>query len=399
MRVSALKSILPRAAMSSPYLCDDYLTTPHFPPRGPLEPWCASVSDHLQEAFLDRHAHIDEIADGFEQAAEIALLLGRLGDAKKLRLAAIAYFMAEAESVSGAFATMPALWMLLGLARIDRALGHYEDALLVFERLAAIGSGGSLDDGPLILSAAQIAELTSRFADATTRLRSVAIAEALETLIRAGRYDLAITASRARRDDDPLWLGAFRCETIATALGRMGLVRETIVYLGSVIAQRPEYPRLAFEQKRAEALASDGRFEEAAMRLDFITESLEQQWTTTAPTLSDVALAARTSLLASILGRHAESARLAARAREFARDLGDVPLEAELALRVMESDAPSEIRAHAADALTHILLATGYAITLPRGGVRPFEAAMPPANEPRAPTYPTLRDRLYEFAA
>lgn len=399
MRVSAQKSILPRVAMSSPYLCDDYLTTPHFPPRGPLEPWCASVSDHLQEAFLDRHAHIDEIADGFEQAAEIALLLGRLGDAKKLRLAAIAYFMAEAESISGAFATMPALWMLLGLARIDRALGHYEDALLVFERLAAIDSGGSLDDGPLILSAAQLAELTSRFADATARLRSVAIAEALETLIRAGRYDLAITASRARRDDDPLWLGAFRCETIATALGRMGLLRETIVYLASVIAQRPEYPRLAFEQKRAEALASDGRFEEAATRLDFIAESLEHQWATTPPTLSDVALAARTSLLASILGRHAESARLAARAREFARDLGDVPLEAELALRVMESDAPSDIRAHAADALTHILLATGYAITLPRGGVRPFEAAMPPANEPRAPTYPALRDRLYEFAA
>lgn len=417
MRVSALKLILPKTAMSSPYLCDDYLTAPHFPPRGPLEPWCASVSDHLQEAIRDRHAHIDEIADGFEQAAEIALLLGRLGEAKKLRLAAIAYFMSDActgdwsegrpwrpdapnvQPGSGTFATMPALWMLLGLARIDRALGRYDEALFTFERIVALGSGGSLDDGPLVLTAAQIEEMETSCPESAARLRYVAIAEALETLIRAGRYDLAITAARARRIDDPPWLGAFRCETIATALGHLGLVRETIVYLASVIAQRPEYPRLAFEQKRAEALASDGRFEEAAARLAFIAKTLEQQWTTQPATLSDVALAARTSLLASILGRHAESARLAARAREFARELGDVPLEAELAMRVVESDAPSDVRADAADALTHILLATGYAITLPRGGVRPFEAAMPPANEPRAPTYPSLRDRLYAIAA
>lgn len=385
--------------MSSPYLCDDYLTAPHFPPRGPLEPWCATISDHLQEAIRDRHAHIDDIADGFEQAAEIALLLGRLGEAKKLRLSAIAYFLTELQEGAGAFATMPALWMLLGFARIERALGHYDDALLIFERLAALGMGGCLEEGPLVLTSEQIAEIESRFPDSSARLRSVAIAEALETLIRAGQFDLAISAARARRSDDPTWLAAFRCETIATALGRMGLLRETIVYLASVIAQRPEYPLLAFEQKRAEALASDGRFEEAALRLEFISDSLEKQWEKAPATLGDVALAARTSLLCSILGRQKESAHLAARAREFARELGDVPLEAELALRVMESDAPSEIRSDAADALTHILLATGYAITLPRGGVRPFEAAMPPANEPRAPTYPLLRDRLFAIAA
>jgi tetratricopeptide (TPR) repeat protein len=399
MRVSALKSILPRIAMTSPYLCDEFLTSPHLNPRGPLEPWCASVSDHLQEAIQDRHAHIDEIAGGFEQAAEIALLLGRLGEAKKLRLAAIAYFMAEVDAASGTFAIMPALWMLLGLARIERALGHYDDALFTFECIASLGLGGSLDDGALVLSPAQVAEMEASFPESTARLRAVAIAEALETLVRAGRYDLAITAARARRSDDPTWLGAFRCETIATALGRLGLVRETIVYLASVIAQRPEYPRLAFEQKYAEALATDGRFEDAATRLEFIVKSFEQQWIKDPPTLNDVALAARAALLLSILGRHNESAHLAARAREFARELGDVPLEAELALRVMESDAPSDVRADAADALTHILLATGYAITLPRGGVLLFEACMPPANEPRAPTYPLLRDRLYAIAA
>ncbi len=399
MRVSALKSMLPKLAMSSPYLCDEYLTAPDFPPRGPLEPWCASVSDHLQEAIRDRHAHIDEIADGFEQAAEIALLLGRLGEAKKLRLAAIAYFMSESSAGSGTFAIMPALWMLLGLARIERALGHYDEALFEFERIALLGIGGSMDDGPLVLNTTQVAEIEAHFPESTARLRAVAIAEALETLVSGGRYDLAITAARARRTDDPTWLGAFRCETIATALGRLGLVREAIVYLASVISQRPEYPRLAFEQKRAEALATDGRFEEAATCLVFIVESFELQWKTEPPTLSDVALAARSSLLLSILGRHAESARLATRAREFARELGDVPLEAELALRVMESNAPSDVRADAADALTHILLATGYAITIPRGGVRLFEAAMPPANEPRAPTYPLLRDRLYAIAA
>lgn len=399
MRVSALKSSGSKIAMPSPYLCDEYLTAPHFPPRGPLEPWCASVSDHLQEAIRDQHGHLDEIAGDFDQAAEIALLLGRLGEAKKLRLAAIGYFTAETNGGSGAFTTMPALWMLLGLARIERAAGRHDEALLHFERLASLGFGGALEDGPLVTTVERITEIEASFPESLARLRAIAIAEALETLVHAGRYDVAITAARARRTDDPAWLGAFRCETIATALGRLGLIRESLVYLASVLTQRPEYPRLAFEQKRAEALATDGRFEEAGGRLSFIAESLEQQWAKGAATLSDVALAARTSLLLSIVGRNTSSARLAAQAREFARELGDVPLEAELAMRVVESDAPSDVRADAADALTHIMLATGYAITLPRGGVRLFEAAMPPANEPRAPTYPLLRDRLYAIAA
>lgn len=399
MRATALKGFAPQRAMASPYLCDEYLTAPHAPPRGPLEPWCATVSDHLQQAITDRHAHIDEIADGFEQAAEIALLLGRLGEAKKLRHTAIAFFASEAERGAGTFATMPALWMLLGLARIERALGHYDDALFLFERIASLGLGGSLDDGPLFLTTAQFADIESCFPESSARLRSVAIAEALETLVFARRYDTALVAARARRADDPKWLGALRFETIATALGRMGLLREVQVYLASVIAQHPEHPRLVFEQKRAEAFAAAGRFDDAAERVAFITQTLEMQWEIAPAALSDVLLAARTSHLSALLGRASESARLAARARAHAALLGDVPLEAELALRVIESDAPSDVRADAADALTRIVLATGYAITLPHGGVRLFEAAMPPANEPRAPTYPLLRDRLYAIAA
>jgi tetratricopeptide (TPR) repeat protein len=399
MRLAALKGIAPRIAMASPYLCDEYLTAPHFPPRGPLEPWCAAVSDHLQEAIRDGHAHIDEIADGFEQAAEIALLLGRLGEAKKLRHTAIAYFVNEAENGAGSFATMPALWMLLGLARIERALGRHDDALLIFERIASLGLGGSFDDGPLIVTTAHFTEIESCFPESSARLRSVALAEALETLVVARRYDMALTAARVRRADDPTWLSALRFETIATALGRMGLLREAQVYLASVITHYPEHPRLVFEQKRAEALAAAGRLDAAVARVIFIGQTLETQWKLTAPTLSDVALAARTSHLSALLGRTMESALLAAQARLHAAALGDVPLEAELALRVVESDAPSDIRADAADALTRIMLATGYAITLPHGGARLFEVAMAQANEPRAPTYPLLRDRLYEIAA
>lgn len=399
MRAFALSSMLPKITMFSPYLCDDYLTAPHVSPRGPLEPWCASVSDHLADVIRDRRAHLDALADGFEQAAEIALLLGRIGEAKKLRQTAIAYFASEAQSASSAFAILSALQMLLGFARMERATGRFDEALLVFDRLAATRFVDSLEIGPLVLTSEQLRELESEFPESFVQLRDTAIAEGLETLIRAGKYDLAITSARARRGDDSVWLSAFRSETIATALGRMGLVRETIVYLASVIAQRPEYPRLVFEQKRAEALATEGRFEEAYTRLEFIAESLQQHWSHVRPGLGDVALAARTSLLLSILGGHAKSARLATLAREFARELGDVPLEAELALRVMESDAPSDVRAEAADALTHILLATGYAITIPRGGIRHFEVAMAPANEPRAPTYPVLRDRLYAIAA
>jgi hypothetical protein len=110
MRLAALKGIAPRIAMASPYLCDEYLTAPHFPPRGPLEPWCAAVSDHLQEAIRDGHAHIDEIADGFEQAAEIALLLGRLGEAKKLRHTAIAYFVNEGRLLCHHACALDASW-------------------------------------------------------------------------------------------------------------------------------------------------------------------------------------------------------------------------------------------------------------------------------------------------
>ncbi len=399
MRASALSSMSPNITMFSPYLCDEYLTAPHVSPRGPLEPWCAGISDHLSDVIRDGRTRLEAIANGFDQAAEIALLLGRLGEAKKLRQTALAYFAAETLSESGSFAILAALRMLLGLGRMERAMGRFDEALFVFDRLASSAMVESFEIGPLVLSAKQLADVESQFSEAFATIRVTATAEVLETLIRAGRYDLAITAARMRSVDDPIWLAAFRSETIATALGRMGLVRESIVYLASIITQRPEYPRLSFEQKRAEALATDGRFDEAHARLELIAESLEEQWTHVRPTLGDVALSARTSLLLSILGGHAKSARLASRAREFARELGDVPLEAELALRVMESDAPRDVRADAADALTHILLATGYALTIPRGGVCLFEAAMAPANEPRAPTYPALRDRLYAIAA
>lgn len=399
MRVTALKCFAPQRAMASPHLCDDYLTAPHFPPRGPLEPWCESLSDHLQEAIADRHAHIDDLADSFEQAVEIALLLGRLGEAKKLCHAAIAYFVSEAEDGAGVFATMPALWMLLGLARVERAVGHYDAALFAFERIAALERLGSLDDGPLIISAARFAEIESSFPESSARLRFVARAEALETLVHARRFDVAIAAARARCPDEPRWLGALRFETIATSLGRMGLLREVDVYLASVMARHSEHPRLPFEQKRAEALAAEGRFDDAALRVAFIAQAIEKQWEMASPVLSDVVLAARASRLSVLLGRTTEGALLASRARVHAAILGDVPLEAELALRVVESDTPSDIRADAADALARIALATGYAIMLPHRGMQCFEPAMPAANEPRAPTYPRLRDRLYAIAA
>ena len=399
MSANALNGSAPQFAMASRYLCDEYLTAPHFPPRGPLEPWCASVSDHLQEAIRDRQAHIDEIADGFEQAAEIALLLGRLGEAKKLRYAAIAFFVGEAERGAGIFATLPALWTSLGLARIDRALGRYDDALFLFEKLASLGLGGSLDDGLLLVTPEHFSEIESAFPESSARLRSVAIAEALETLIHAGRYDLALTAARVRSENDPAWLDAFRHETTATALSRLGLLNETLVFLASATALHPPHTRLVFEQKRAETLAAVGKLDDAAVRVSALGLQLETHWKQCTPALPDVALAARVSLLLTSLGHHAQSTRLASAARLHARALGDVPLEAELALRVVESDAPSDMRADAADALTRIVLGTGYAITLLHGGVRLFEVAMPPANEPRAPTYPALRDRLYSIAA
>jgi hypothetical protein len=144
--------------------------------------------------------------------------------------------------------------------------------------------------------------------------------------------------------------------------------------------------RPVFEQKRAEALAASGQTQAAAARALFVAEALASRWQEAPASLDELALAARVARLLSLLG-HTESGALAVIALPHARAVGDAPIEAELALRVVESDAPREARAKAADVLSSIALSSGHRI----GAWRVEPAG---ADEPRAPSYPRLRDRL-----
>ena len=341
-------------------------------PRGPLEPTCAWIAARLDRALEAREERLPDLAFCFEEAARVASLTGRPLDARRLLERSITLLAAAADRNGDRTALALALRAVLGLGRIDAALVHDDEALFTFERLAALPLGGSLEVGPLVVSPARWAELAALAPLLGPKLAAEAIAGALETLINAARYDVALAVARVKGTNDPPTLDALRREATASALCRMGLFGEALVFLASAIAREPAPTRPIFEQKRAEALAASGQTGAAKARSTFVVEALEERFHSAPASLDDLTLAARALRLLGLLGD--VPAAFAVRAFELAGLIGDVPLEAELALRVVGSDAPRGQRERAANVA--VSLASDH-----------------------APSFPALRDRLCSIAA
>ncbi len=354
----------------SSFLCDEFMSPRERSPRGPLEASCMEVAARLDRAVASKETRLPEIALSFEEAARIALRLGRTDDAGRLYHASIELLASFADRNADPGALALALRAVLGLGRVDCELGRFDEALFTFEKLAALPLGGSVEEGALIVTPDRWAEVHVFAPLLGGRLAAEAIAAALETLIHAGRFDVALAVARVRDAHDPPALDAFRREATASALCRMGLFGEALVFLASAIAREPAPTRPIFEQKRAEALAASGQLDAARARSSFVVEALDERFHRVPASLDDLVLAARALRLLAKLG--AVPSTFATRAFDRARLAGDVPLEAELALRVIASDAPRETRERAA------------------------EAAFP---ERHAPSFAALRDRLCSIAA
>lgn len=382
--MSAIAMALPAhfAGFASPYLSHELMAARERAPRGPLEPWCARTKAKLDRALAaDSGADVSDLAHCFAETSKIALLLGRPRDASSLAAAAVSFLSGKGPAAEGL-----ALWAILEMGRAERAEGHFDEALLRFERLAALPLGGFIEEGPFSFGPADVPSLRDFAPSLLPRLADAAIAEAIETLLLAERHDVALAVAKARGPADPPWLLAFRREATATSLGAMGLIAEALVFLASAAAREPAVTRPIFEQKRAEALAASGQLDAARARSVFVAEGLSARWDERPATLDELVIAARACRLLSMLG-HDESGKLAARARPLARALGDVPLEAELSLRVLENEGPSEARAGALLSLSCIAVESGHPL-----------AALPGAPLCRAPSYPALCDRLLSVA-
>ncbi|HVK65973.1 MAG TPA: hypothetical protein VM694_15935 [Polyangium sp.] len=372
--MSALALAWPAAPGGGPsaFLCDEFLAPRERSPRGPIEPACVEITTRLDRALEARESRLPDLALCFEESARSASLLGRLIDARRLYRASIALLAASFERNGDLTALALALRAALGLGRIEGSLGHDDEALFLFEKLAALPLGGSFEAGPLVVTPARWAEVRAFAPLLGPKLAAEAIAAALETLITGARYDVALAVARVRDTNASPALDAFRREATATALGRMGLFGEALVFLASAIAREPLPTRPIFEQKRAEVLAASGQLDAARARSSFVVEALEDRFRASPASLDDLALAARALRLLSMLGQ--VPAAFAVRAFELAGLLGDVPLEAELALRVVASDAPRGMRERAANVAVSLV---GH----------------------HAPSFAALRDRLCSISA
>jgi len=375
MSAIALAIAAPLSGAGSPLLSDEFMVLWDRAPRGPLEPKAARAAEELDRALARDKTDFGEIARPFDDAVEVALALGHTAEARALCRKAVDW-LARAYPASNGGAAL-ALSTALKLGRVDRAEGRYDDALYLFERLAALPLGGSFEEGALSVGPAEFEAIGRRAPSLARRLSSAALAEALETLIRARRFDVALSVAKVRAPGDPAWLDAARREATATALCRMGLFGEALVFLSAAVAREPLGTRPIFEQKRAEALGASGQTPAAEARALFLAEALGARFREGPASLEDLVLCARTARLLAFLG-HEESGRLACAALPHARALGDAPLAAELALRVVGGAGAKEERRAASEVLSEAIFS---------------------ACEPAAPSYAGLRDKLLSLAA
>jgi hypothetical protein len=178
----------------------------------------------------------------------------------------------------------------------------------------------------------------------------------------------------------------------------MGLSGEALVFLSSAVARETPARRPIFEQKRAEALAAFGQTEAARARALAVSEELLSRFDAAKPSLDDLCLAARAARLLALLSDPG-AIPIALRALLLSREVGDVPLEADLALSVVEGRAQGAPRAQAMASLCAIALESGHRIAaVDRALAREGELCVPTTTAARAPSFPALCEALLSLA-
>lgn len=387
-----------RRRVDGRFLSDEPLAPYDRHVRRELASWSAEALQKLEGAPEEPMERAAALARAHQDAALIASYLGRPNEARLVCHAGLDCVAEQAESSGDESILLFGFGTLVELSRLDARLGRTDEALCVLERLSGLSRGQGLSFGALTITPATWARIGPGEGGAEGALASMVAIETQRTLLGSGRHEAALEMARSQGPTpaDPV-LEAMRREAYLVSLCRLGRGEEALLVAALWAAEAHPIRRPIFEVRHAEALAAFGD----PMRAHAIAEEcgrrVESRLSAGPVTMFDLTIAARVSRLLATLGDPL-AAELCRTSLPAATAIGDVPLAAELALRILATDRRDEVRADALEALRAIATGSGYRIPAVERAVEAEDGPLLARSlKARAPSYPRLFERLLGF--
>lgn len=365
--VGSLSAIASRRGLDERFLSDDFLSVEGRVIRLELAAWTATLSSSVSQAMSKREGRLSAFADCYRQAIALVLELGQTDEARKLAMAAVRLFSQSIARDRRPEAVGYAVSALIWLGAAERSAGNLDDALLHLGRARSLSQGAELSAGMLRVTRAQWDSLVALYRPKAQSVSYWAAIEMFSTLLSANRLEdvvsLALVSRRAAAD--PPVLESVRREAALSALSRLGRPDEALALAARYTIEAPEGERLAFEVRRAEVLACFGDLDRAYALAESVGSQLERKWRARPATLAEANMAMRVSRLCSMVGEPL-SIDFCWTALAESLALGDVPLEAELLLHIVETDWDIERRDDARELLRALVFGSGYRLPTAR---------------------------------
>jgi len=364
--------------------------------RRELGSWSSDIARALACPPEEPTERAAETVRAFQETALVAAYLDRPDEARLILNVALDFVAHEAAPPGHAEARLLGFGPLIELARLDARIGRPDESLHVLERIGGLLRGGNLAFGALDITPPEWKALTERDASLESNLAGAVAIETLRAHLAAGRYRATIEAALAPGAADPV-VETMQREALIVAWCRTGRGEDALVAAAQWAAEEHPIRRAIFEIRHAEALAAFGDPVRAHAVAEEAAGRVEQRMLSGPATLFDLAIAARATRLLAGLGDPLAT-ELCRAALPAAAAVGDVPLHAELALRIVETDAREDARAEALEALRAVASGSGYRIpAVERAVEREDGPLVPRAVKERAPSYPALFARLLGF--
>jgi tetratricopeptide (TPR) repeat protein len=364
--------------------------------RRELASWSSDIARQLAHLPPDPLERAAETVRAFQETALVAAYLDRPDEARMILHAALDFVAREAKMPDRAEAGVLGFGLLIELSRLDARLGRPDESLHVLERIGGLLRGQPLAFGALDIAPSDWQALAGGDASLEAILAGAIAIETLRAHLAAGRYEAALEASRAPAGADPV-LETFRREAQIVASCRTGRGEEALAAAAQWPSENQPVRRAILEIRHAEALAALGDPVRAHAIVEEAAGRVERKLVSGPATLFDLGIATRATRLLALLGDPL-APELCHKALAPAAAVGDVPLLAELALRIVETDDREEPRADALEALRAVALGSGYRIPAVERAIEREDGPLVPRTvKERAPSYPALFARLVGF--
>jgi len=403
MHLAGPVSSTSRGEVEERFVCDEFLSFRGVAVRWELSAWAGMLAQAMTRASSRREGTLLGLAECFRDAASIAEYLGRLDEARRIESAAIRYFSSVATKERRAEAIGHATMALVRLGRIEHLAGNIDDSLLHLGRVRSLVLGAELGVGMLRVSRAQWDSLVALLRPMAEGIALSASAEMLAALLTARRFEDVVSLSLVSRRGatDPPALLRVRKEAALSAFCRMNRPDEALALAARYTVEAGEDERALFEVRRAEVLACFGDGLRAFPLVEAVSAQLERKWRSRPGTLEDVRLAARVVRFSGLLGQPL-GPEFCWTALAEALALGDVLLEAEMLMHIVETDWDEERRADAEELLSAVALGSGYRLTAAERLLSREEAPISSARAPlsirsieeRAPGFRAMAEEL-----